>query len=80
VILISSKTTPTQENQPDSPIPTHQNHCAEPLAWSKVKTDLRRVAARTTDALHQALGPALDAITAQHASGCFRHAGYIRPK
>jgi transposase len=50
------------------------------LAWSKVKTDLRRVAARTTDALHQALGPALDAITAQHASGCFRHAGYIRPK
>jgi transposase len=50
------------------------------LAWAKVKTDLRRVAARTTDALHQALGPALNAITAQHASGCFRHAGYIRPK
>jgi hypothetical protein len=29
--------------------------------------------------LHQALGPALDAITAQDASGCFRHAGYSRP-
>ena len=49
------------------------------LAWAKVKAELRRVAARTTDALHQALGPALDAITAQDASGCFRHAGYSRP-
>jgi transposase len=50
------------------------------LAWAKVKAELRRVAARTTEALHQALGPALDAITAQDALGCFRHAGYIRPK
>lgn len=50
------------------------------LAWAKVKTELRRVAARTADALHQALGPALDTITAQDASGFFRHAGYSRPK
>jgi transposase len=50
------------------------------MAWAKVKTDLRRVAARTADALHQALGPALDSITAEDASGCFRHAGYSRPK
>jgi transposase len=50
------------------------------LAWAKVKAELRCVAARTTDALHQALGPALDAITAQHALGCFRHAGYTRSK
>jgi transposase len=50
------------------------------LAWAKVKTDLRRVAARTADALHQALGSALDTITAQDASGFFRHAGYSRPK
>ena len=49
------------------------------LAWAKVKTDLRRVAARTADALHHALGPALDSITAEDASGFFRHAGYSRP-
>ena len=30
-------------------------------AWAKVKAGLRRVAARTAAALHQALGPALDA-------------------
>ena len=46
--------------------------------WSKLKAELRRVAARTTEALHQALGPALDAITAQDAAGFFRHAGYGR--
>jgi transposase len=50
----------------------------EPI-WAKVKTELRRRAARTTEALHQALGPALDAITAQDAAGCFRHCGYSRP-
>jgi transposase len=36
-------------------------------AWAKVKTALRRVAARTADALHGALGPALAAITRQDA-------------
>jgi transposase len=49
------------------------------LAWSKVKTLLRKAAARTVDALHAALGPALDAITAQDAQGFFRHAGYPCP-
>ena len=49
-------------------------------AWSKLKAELRRIAARTTEALHQALGPALDAITAQDAAGFFRRAGYSRPK
>ncbi len=48
-------------------------------AWAKLKAELRRVAARTTDALHQALGPALDTITAQDTAGFFRHAGYGRP-
>jgi transposase len=48
-------------------------------AWAKLKAELRRVAARSTEALHQALGPALDAITAQDAAGFFRHAGYGRP-
>jgi hypothetical protein len=29
---MSSETMPSQENQQDNLIPTHQNHCAEPLA------------------------------------------------
>jgi transposase len=45
-------------------------------AWAKVKARLREAAARTTEALHEALGPALDAITAADAHGFFRHAGY----
>jgi transposase len=48
-------------------------------AWAKVKAELRRVAARTTEALHEALGPALDTVTPQDAAGCFRHCGYGRP-
>jgi DDE superfamily endonuclease len=48
-------------------------------AWAKVKAELRRVAARTADALHEALGPALAAVTAQDAAGFFRHRGYSRP-
>ena len=48
-------------------------------AWAKLKAELRRVAARTAEALHQALGPALDTIAAQDATGFFRHAGYGRP-
>ncbi len=50
------------------------------LAWAKVKAELRRVAARTTDMLHQAIGPALDTISPQDALGFFRHAGYCCPK
>jgi transposase len=49
-------------------------------AWAKVKSELRRVGARTAEALRRALGPALDAITARDASGFFRHAGYGCPK
>ena len=45
-----------------------------------MKAELRRVAARTVDALHEAVGPALDAITAQDAAGFFRHAGYGCPE
>ncbi len=47
--------------------------------WAKAKAALRRVAARTADALHEACGPALAAITAQDAAGFFRHCGYVRP-
>jgi hypothetical protein len=49
------------------------------LAWAKVKAELRRVGARTTGALHRAIGPALNAVTAADASAFFRHAGYGRP-
>jgi transposase len=49
------------------------------LAWAKVKADLRKAAARTVEALHAALGPALATITAQDAQGYFRHAGYACP-
>jgi transposase len=49
------------------------------LAWAKVKTLLRKAAARTVDALHAAFGPALDSITVQDAQGFFRHAGYPCP-
>lgn len=45
-------------------------------SWAKVKGKLRQVAARTADALHTALGPALDAITAKDAQGYFRNSGY----
>ena len=48
-------------------------------AWAKVKAVLRRVAARTADTLHEALGPALARITPQDAAGFFRHCGYARP-
>ena len=48
--------------------------------WAKVKSELRRVGARTAGALHRALGPALDSVTAQDASGFFRHAGYGCPE
>ena len=44
-----------------------------------MKAELRRVAARTAMALHEAVGPALDAITPQDAAGFFRHCGYTRP-
>jgi transposase len=47
--------------------------------WAKVKSGLRRIAARTVAALERALGPALDSITAQDAVGYFRHCGYSCP-
>ena len=48
-------------------------------AWARVKAELRRVAARTVEALHGACGPALAAISPQDAAGFFRHSGYGRP-
>lgn len=48
-------------------------------AWAEVEAELRRIAARTADALHGACGPALAAITARDAAGSFRHCGCARP-
>jgi len=45
-------------------------------AWSKLKTALRTVAARTRDALDLAIHDALDWITAADAHGWFAHCGY----
>jgi transposase len=45
-------------------------------AWSKLKTRLRAVGARSKEALEAALGPALAAITAEAARGWFRLCGY----
>ncbi|MBV9565850.1 MAG: transposase [Bradyrhizobium sp.] len=47
--------------------------------WAKVKAGLRRAAARTVDALHDACGSALDAVTPQDPTGFFRHCGHGRP-
>jgi transposase len=48
-------------------------------AFSKLKAWLRRLGARTHEALEEALALALSQITAQDASGWFGHCGY-RPK
>lgn len=48
-------------------------------AWAQVKAELRRAAARDEDALHRALGPALDRVSAANARAYFRHCGYERP-
>ena len=44
--------------------------------WSKIKEYLRSVAARTTQALREAMVSAMQSITPQDARGWFRHCGY----
>jgi transposase len=46
-------------------------------AFSKLKAFLRRVEARTYEALFEAIGAGLETITAQDARGWFRHRGYL---
>jgi transposase len=46
-------------------------------AFSKMKTYLRRVGARTREALQEAICQALLTVTAQDAQGWFRHCGYL---
>ncbi len=45
-------------------------------AFSKVKGRLRKASARTREALVEAIGRALDAVTARDARGFFAHCGY----
>jgi transposase len=45
-------------------------------AFSKLKTALRRIGARTQDALWEAIAQVLPTITAQDARGWFAHCGY----
>jgi transposase len=45
-------------------------------AFSKVKGLIRRAEARTREALVEAIGQALDAVTDQDARGFFEHRGY----
>jgi transposase len=45
-------------------------------AFSKIKEILRRAAARTREALVEALGLALSAVSREDARGFFEHAGY----
>ena len=46
------------------------------LAWSKLKSFLRKQAARTTEALYAAIAEGLQTLTAQNAQGWFAHCGY----
>ena len=46
--------------------------------WSKVKAYLRKVKARTQEALWQAIGAALKTVTASDALGWFESCGYTR--
>ena len=49
-------------------------------AFSKLKAWLRRVGARTHEALEEAIGQALERITVQDAHGWFWHCGYLPSK
>lgn len=49
------------------------------MAWSKIKTVLRGLEARTEAALDEAITQALASVTATDARGYFAHAGYRIP-
>ena len=44
--------------------------------WSKVKEALRAIGARTTQALGDAIGSAVQRVTAEDCRGFFKHCGY----
>lgn len=48
-------------------------------AFAKVKNTMRKIEAKTREAVVEAMGAALDAVTARDARGFFEHAGYRMP-
>ena len=44
--------------------------------WSKLKTCLRAIKARTREALDEALSYVIETVTASDAKGWFKHCGY----
>jgi len=77
------------EAHPDA---THEDHCQllflpsyspdlSPIeeAFSKLKAILRRVGARTREALQEVIIQALPSMTSQDALGWFLHCGYPAP-
>jgi transposase len=56
------------------PYPPDLNPIEE--AFAKVKASLKKFEARTREALVEAMGRALDAVTAREAHGFFEHCGY----
>ena len=46
------------------------------LAWSKLKSHLRKSAARTTEALYSAISDGLQTLSASNAQSWFKHCGY----
>lgn len=46
------------------------------LCWSKLKSILKSTGARTAEALEQAVGMAMKAITPENAKAWFRHCGF----
>ena len=47
------------------------------MAWSKLKSFLRHVAARTSEALDRAIGEGLHAVSVADAFSFFKHCGYV---
>jgi hypothetical protein len=61
-----------------------QNMCLDDTdkgreAFSKIKALLRRAGARIREALVEAIGRALDAVTGRDVRGYFEHCGYRLP-
>ena len=62
-------------------LPTYSSPDLNPVeeAFSKVKARLRKAAARTREALVEAMGEALSSVTPRDAEGWFAHCGYGSP-
>ena len=56
--------------------PYSPDHSPIEPCWSKLKTCLRAIKARTRDALDEALAHVIDTVTAFDAKGWFTHCGY----